>query len=185
MSYDITLAARADGQDWDDVLDALELAALADVPLSPEGRAAGMRVLDRIGVRVAGTLGGWNRFEPTADGTLVGTLTATEGGVQVSLHDDSAFVSFPYWDQSDPDAFHAAVAAVVRIVGEETGYDAYDPQTGSDFDTTFADAGGLDLVRRLRAGEEPGTAPRVDVARAVVFGIGVAMVGVLVLLLLR
>ncbi|WGX98647.1 hypothetical protein [Nocardioides sp. L-11A] len=185
MSHDITLAARADGQDWDDVIDALERAALADVALSPERRAVLVGVLDRIESRVAGLLGGWERFAPSGDGIVAGTLSAAEGGVRLSLHDDSAFVSFPDAEQEDPDAFHTAVAAVVRIVGEETGYDAYDPRTGEDFDTTFADAGRLDLTGSLRPTEESESAPRVDVARAVVFGIGAAMVGVLVLLLLR
>ena len=127
---------------------------------------------------------------PTGDGTLAGELSSGEGGVQVSLHDDSAFVSYPYWEQADPAAFHAAVAEVVRAVAEETGYDAYDPQRGDSFDGTFHDGSGLDVVRRINAGEDlvaasppgseglpPGT------GRAIAVGFAVALVILVVVLL--
>ena len=192
MSYDITLAARAPGEDWDDVLDRLEQSALDDEPLSPDHRAELALVLDRIEGRLAGLLGGWSRFTPSEDGTLVGELSAAQGGVQVSLHDDSAFVSYPYWEQADPTAFHAAVAAVVDVVAEETGYEAYDPQQGGGFDGTFHDGSGLDVVRRISAGEDVPAGPEPVVAemppgagRAIAYGFGVALVLLVVLLLVR
>ncbi|TQK72114.1 MULTISPECIES: hypothetical protein [unclassified Nocardioides] len=189
MSYDITLAARAPGQDWDDVLDALEQSALDDDVLPAERRAELVAVLDRIEGRLDGLLGGWSRFTPTDDGTLAGELSSAEGGVQVSLHDDSAFVTYPYWEQQDPAAFHAAVAEVVRVVADQTGYDAYDPQRGDSFDGTFDDGSGLDVVRRINAGEDLVAAspasedlpPRTG--RAIAIGFVVAVV-ILVLVLL-
>ncbi|GAA1522160.1 hypothetical protein [Nocardioides humi] len=137
MSYDIALGPSRPGRR----------------ELTPERRAALVGVLDRIAARLAGLLGGWERHDP-AVGPLVGRLTAEEGGVRVSLYDGSALVSVLGREQ----AAVAAVAEVVRVITEETGY-AYDARKAGD---------GV-----------------LDVGRAVLFGIGVAMLGVLVLLLLR
>lgn len=136
MSYDITLYPRQPGQDWDEVIAADEL----DGPAMDEAQlAAGVSTFRRIEARLREQL-----TEPVevwvaeeTDGDVLGELTATESGLQVELYDRSASVSFPAADRPDREAFHRLVRKAVRIVAEETGYEAYDPQLRAPFDGTI------------------------------------------------
>ncbi|AXH96813.1 hypothetical protein [Ornithinimicrobium avium] len=58
-------------------------------------------------------------------------------------------MSFPYWEHEDPEGFHEQVRQAVTIVAQETGYEAYDPQTQDAFDGTFADEEGREATRVL------------------------------------
>lgn len=157
MSYDIDLVTRAPGQDWDEALE-----ATVDAPEpTAEERAALVAVLDRIEARLAGVLGPWET-SVADEGTVIGELTDLETGVQVGLYATSASVTYPYWEQEDPAAFHAAVAEVVKVVAEETGHTAYDPQTGEEWDGTFEDERGIEVVRQLHSGELDGEPERAD-----------------------
>ncbi|PVG81717.1 hypothetical protein DDE18_17205 [Nocardioides gansuensis] len=146
MSYDIAFVSRAPGQGWDDALESTGSGQDA----SPEERARLARVLDRIEAGVQGTLGPWERYDEE-DGSLVGELTDPTTGVQIGVYSSMASLSYPYWEQDDPAAFHAAVRRLVAVVAEETGMEPYDPQTGEAFDGTFEDESGLEAVRQLGA----------------------------------
>ena len=136
MSYDITLYPRQPGQDWDEVIAADEL----DGPAMDEAQlAAGVSTFRRIEARLREQL-----TEPVevwvaeeTDGDVLGELTGTESGLQVELYDRSASVSFPAADRPDREAFHRLVRKAVRIVAEETGYEAYDPQLRAPSDGTI------------------------------------------------
>lgn len=59
-----------------------------------------------------------------------------EPAIQISLYDDEAFVTMPYW-YSDPNLAQRAFVQLwdcLRIIQEVTGYAIYDPQTGEMLD---------------------------------------------------
>lgn len=146
MSYDILLVDRAEDEDFDGAVERWESLAEQDAPMSPDRRAALHEQLDRIGVRLAG-LDSWQRHE----GEDVCGLTGESLPVSVDLEAHGGTISYPYWEQDDPAGFHRAVAQVVRVAAEETGLDAWDPQTGEPFDGTFDDERGLEAMRRITA----------------------------------
>ncbi|WP_134771979.1 hypothetical protein [Ornithinimicrobium flavum] len=157
MSYDISLYPRTPGQDWDSVIE-------ADQQEGPEmdraqldsGVATFRRIEARLREQLTEPVEVWVAEE--TDGDVVGELTALDSGMQVELYDRSASVSFPYWGREDLPAFHDLVRRTVAIVADETGYQAYDNQTGSTFDGTFDDQAGRELTRRLGAeGAGPGS----------------------------
>lgn len=150
MSYDITLMPRRPGQDWDEALEESNGTTVAD-------RIELLRVWGRIEARVRDVLTGQiqsSRSEPDSDDSTIGELSALDTGIQVELFPGQAAVSFAYWEQDDPEDFHRQVREAVRIVAEETGYAAYDPQTDAEFDGTFDDGSGLSFTRQLR--DRPG-----------------------------
>lgn len=156
MSYDISLYPRTPGQDWDSVIEADQQEGPAmDQAQLDSGLATFRRIEARLREQLTEPVEVWVAEE--TDGDVVGELSATESGLQVELYDRSASVSFPYWEREDLPAFHDLVRRAVAIVADETGYQAYDNQTGSTFDGTFDDEAGRDLTRRLSTGE--GSAP--------------------------
>lgn len=158
MSYDISLYPRTPGQDWDSVIEADQQEGPAmDQAQLDSGLATFRRIEARLREQLTEPVEVWVAEE--TDGDVVGELSATESGLQVELYDRSASVSFPYWEREDLPAFHDLVRRAVAIVADETGYQAYDNQTGSTFDGTFDDEAGRDLTRRLSTGE--GTGPEV------------------------
>jgi hypothetical protein len=144
MSYDIVLVPRREGQSWEEAL----RAGSADTRSREELREVWGRIESRLTRTLTGELDSWSE-EADADGPTVGELSVTDSGLQVQLFLGQAAVSFPYWHQDDPDAFHQQVREAVRVVEEETGYAAFDPQTDSAFDGTFDDEPGIDFTRGL------------------------------------
>ncbi|PZU44579.1 MAG: hypothetical protein DI571_07240, partial [Arsenicicoccus sp.] len=139
MSYDITLCRRSPGQDWDDALaeaDADDTATEADA----QALTTGVETFRRIELRLREVLDGeietWVAEETGGD--VYGELTATQTGLQVELFDRSASVSLPDGEHDDLDRVHSQARRAVEIVADETGYEAYDHQTRSDFDGTLA-----------------------------------------------
>lgn len=147
MSYDVLLVDRAEGEEFDDAIERWESLVEEDAPLTPERRAALQEQLDRIGARLA-ELGTWERF---AGDSGEGGFAGTELPVNVDLEGHGGTISYPYWEQDDPAAFHRTMAEVVRIAAEETGLEAWDPQTGEPFDGSFHDERGLGAMRRITA----------------------------------
>lgn len=173
MSYDLLLHPRTPDQPWDDVLAAAEEevddATLADGAALEEGVSTFRRIEARLREVLPGELETWVAEETGGD--VYGELTDPTTGLQVELFAGSASVSYPYWEHSDLGSFHEQVRQAVRVVAEETGYDVYDPQTGADFDGTFADEAGRAATRQLQgAGAEgsdtvaPGEAAEADPA---------------------
>lgn len=146
MSYDILLVDRADGEDWDAAVERWESLVEEDAPAPPERLAAMRERLDRIALRLA-DLDTWTRYD--ADG--VSGISGESVPISVDLEVYGGTVSYPYWEQDDPTAFRRTVADVVRIAAEETGLEAWDPQTGEAFDGTFHDERGLEAMRRIAA----------------------------------
>lgn len=156
MSYDIILMPRRPGQSWESALD--------DDGAETRGRQALQQVWSRIESRLGATLDGEidsRRAENDDDGSTIGELAVMESGLQVQLFVGQAAVSFPFWEQEDSPAFHRQVTEAVRVVAEETGYAAYDPQTDQGFDGTFDDEVGIAFTQRLGAGDgsTDGTGP--------------------------
>ncbi len=146
VSYDITLMPRRPGQSWDEALEESTAATVAD-------RTEMLRTWARIEERLRGVLSGQvevYRSAPDSGELTVGELTAMDTGIQVQLFPGQAAVSFAYWEQDDPEDFHRQVREAVEIVAEETGYAAYDQQTGERFDGSFDDGTGLAFTRQLR-----------------------------------
>jgi hypothetical protein len=143
VSYDITLVRRRPGQSWDDAFE--HARQHGDVPLRPEQYAQ----LSRIQRRVTEIVG---EIESASDATEA-ELTDMATGLQVHLFAHEASVTYPYWEQPDPDLFHRRVAGVVAVVEEETGLSAYDEQSGEAFDGRIFDADPIAFVRTLHARE--------------------------------
>lgn len=156
MSYDILLYPRRPDQDWDEVLEADEAEtseeALGDETALAEGVATFRRIASRLGEQLTGTVETWVAEETGGD--VFGELSVPATGLQVELFHGSAAVSFPYWEHDDLEAFHEQVRQAVRVVAEETGYEAYDPQTGVAFDGTFDDAAGREATRQIGTQED-------------------------------
>ena len=157
MSYDISLYPRTPGQDWDSVIEADQQEGPAmDQAQLDSGVATFRRIEARLREHLTEPVEVWVAEE--TDGDVLGELTALDSGVQVELYDRSASVTFPYREREDLAAFHDLVRRTVAIVADETGYQAYDNQTGSTFDGTFDDQAGRELTRRLGAeGAGPGS----------------------------
>lgn len=140
MTYDILLYPRRPGQDWSEVVAADEAEtpeeALQDEGVLAEGVATWARIEDRLRERLAGPVETWVAEETGGD--VFGELTASDTGLQVELFHGSAAVSFPGGGGDDDDEVQDKVREAVRVVAEETGYEAYDPQTADGFDGTFA-----------------------------------------------
>lgn len=159
MSYDILLYPRTAGQSWEEVLAADEEeadeATLSDEAGLEQGVATFRRIEARLRELLPGDVETWVAEETGGD--VFGELTATGTGLQVELFAGSAAVSFPYWETDDLDSFHEQVRQAVRVVAEETGYEAFDPQTDAAFDGTFDDEAGRSMTRQLGAGDEDAT----------------------------
>ncbi|MDO5740794.1 MAG: hypothetical protein Q4P07_11685 [Ornithinimicrobium sp.] len=156
MSYDILLYPRASGQGWESVLAADEVDTpdhiTGDEGLLAEGVATFRRISSRLENFLTGEVETWVAEETGGD--VLGELSEIDSGLQVELFHGSGAVSFPYWEREDPESFYTKVREAVRIVAEETGYQAYDPQTDQDFDGHIADAGGLEAARTLAGGPD-------------------------------
>ena len=140
MTYDIALYPRTPGQSWADVIAADEL----DGPeVDQAGLETGLAIFRRIEAQLREHLTEpievWVAEE--TDGDVFGELTGTESGLQVELYDRSASVSFPARAREDRARFLDQVRRAVRIVATETGYEAYDPQTGRSFDGLIEEEG--------------------------------------------
>ncbi|WP_131103180.1 hypothetical protein [Ornithinimicrobium sufpigmenti] len=140
MTYDIALYPRTPGQTWADVVAADEQDG---PPIDEAALEAGVATFRRIEARLREHL-----TEPVevwvaeeTDGDVFGELTAPESGLQVELYDRSASVSFPVRAREDRAHFLDQVRRAVRIVATETGYEAYDPQTGRSFDGLIEEEG--------------------------------------------
>ncbi|MGD8199174.1 DUF308 domain-containing protein [Ornithinimicrobium sp. W1679] len=164
MSYDILLYPRQPGQTWEQVVE-------ADEQDGPEGTQAdldaGLAVFRRIEARLREQLtepvDTWVAEE--LGGDVYGELTGLDSGLQVELYDRSASVAFPYGGDTERGELHESARHAVRIVAEETGYEAYDPQRGRTFDGLFDDEAGHAEADRLAAegGSDPaGTGPEDD-----------------------
>lgn len=140
MSYDISLYPRTPGQDWDSVIEADQQEGPAmDQAQLDSGLATFRRIEARLREQLTEPVEVWVAEE--TDGDVVGELSATESGLQVELYDRSASVSFPARPREDRARFLDQVRRAVRIVATETGYEAYDPQTGRSFDGLIEEEG--------------------------------------------
>lgn len=117
MSYDLIFVPRADGQSWDD---ALEAAEEDDSDGSPSAEAwarllaAARQVLGDVAV-----FEGADNYELTHEPT----------GIQVSYYAQEAGITVPYWYQGeDARAILEKIYQLGEAVQAETGLPGYDPQ---------------------------------------------------------
>lgn len=138
MTYEIALYPRRPGQDWAEVVAADQQDS---PPMDQAQLDAGVSTFRRIEARLREQLTEplevWVAEE--TDGDVLGELTATASGLQVELYDRSAAVSFPTGSADGRARLHDQVRRAVRVVATETGYEAYDPQTGRTYDGLFDD----------------------------------------------
>lgn len=140
MTYDIALYPRTPGQSWADVVAADEQdGPSVDEAALEAGVATFRRIEARLREHLTEPVEVWVAEE--TDGDVFGELTAPESGLQVELYDRSASVSFPVRPREDRAHFLDQVRRAVRIVATETGYEAYDPQTGRSFDGLIEEEG--------------------------------------------
>lgn len=153
MSYDILLYPRTPGQTWEEVVAADEEepsdGVLDDEVALAAGTATFRRIEARLRELLPEELETWVAEETGGD--VYGELSAPSTGLQVELFARSAAVSFPYWDHEDVPSLHEQVRQAVAVVAEETGYQAYDPQTGETFDGSIDDERGREAARQLDA----------------------------------
>ncbi|MGO0575782.1 hypothetical protein [Ornithinimicrobium panacihumi] len=153
MSYDILLYPREPGQDWQAILDADEADTPQELLDDEAAMNAGVETFRRIESRlrrfVSGETETWVAEETGGD--VLGEFTDLASGLQVAVYHGSAAVTFPYRPVDNLAGFHIKVREAVRIVAEETGYEAYDPQRGVDFDGTIDDGPGREAAAKLAA----------------------------------
>lgn len=154
MSYDILLYPREPGQDWQAILDADEADTPQELLDDEAAMNAGVETFRRIESRLRRFISGetetWVAEETGGD--VLGEFTDLTSGLQVGVYHGSAAVTFPYRPVDNLAGFHIKVREAVRIVAEETGYEAYDPQRGADFDGTIDDGPGREAAAKLAAG---------------------------------
>lgn len=153
MSYDIVLLPRRPGQSWEEALEERS----PDHRSPAELRGVWARVEARLTETLTGEVESWTADPGSASSAgpgyerTIGELNVVDAGIQVELFHGEAAVSFPYWEREDPQDLHAQVTEAVRVLAEETGYFAYDPQTDRPFDGTFDDEAGVAHTQQLAA----------------------------------
>lgn len=147
MTYEIALYPRQPGQDWAQVVATDEQdGPPMDRAQLESGVATFRRIEARLREHLTEPVEVWVAEE--TDGDVVGELTATQSGLQVELYDRSASVTFPTDAPEGRALLHDQARRAVRVVATETGYEAYDPQTGRTYDGLFDD-GSVDDVAAL------------------------------------
>lgn len=131
MSYDLYLLAPVAGEDPMETADRLEE---ADAAADPGARELIARLVEAIGAD--GTA--YERF-PLDDGSV---QLMEEGGLDVTVHGNRVFVTFPYWDSLDEERLTREIERVARVVGAETGWRLYDPQVEGFVDPSEDDDAG-------------------------------------------
>jgi hypothetical protein len=144
MSYDFILLHREPGQSWDEVLEANEQLAIAgaDRPFGPSARARAERIADRLQAHDL-------QLERFTSGHHIELTRPDDAGVQVSLFERELAVSVAYWHTGRAaQAVMELVWSYLAILGQETGWETYDPQLGRSLDR----ARDLDAVSGGHAG---------------------------------
>ncbi|MBV1851788.1 hypothetical protein [Catellatospora tritici] len=121
MSYDLTIIPRDPGQDWDDALEAAELAD--DEELADADPAVWARITARVRELLPDAVDHGDELDDEAT------------GIQVECWGAEAAVSAPYWHTgATAERVMALMYQAAAILAEETGLQAYDPQLGEAVD---------------------------------------------------
>lgn len=175
MSYEISLYPRTPGADWAQVISEDETdGPTIDQETLDRGVATFRRIEAQLREQLTEPLEVWVAEE--TDGDVFGELTAADSGLQVELYDRSASVSFPVRAREDRAMFLDQVRRAVRIVASETGYEAYDPQTGRSFDGLIEEQG-LEHDARYAAPTGPATVTAGDSGAGSEMGTGASAAG--------
>ncbi|XVV09188.1 hypothetical protein ACQP2X_30620 [Actinoplanes sp. CA-131856] len=123
MSYDLIFLHKADGQSWEEAIEADE-EQVADGPGKMPDSQMWASVLE--GAREI--LGEVTEFR----GDDYYELDHEPTGIQLSLYSKSAAIAVPYWySGSDATRIVEALYDLARVVERHTGLKGYDRQTGS------------------------------------------------------
>jgi hypothetical protein len=176
VSYDLYMLRPEPGVD---PMETLERLSEQDetVPIDPAVAERNRRVADAL---LAGNPA-FSEFEfdhealAQNDGTSLDEARQTyrwieltdESGLQVTLYDQQAAITFPYWDSLDAGRLMEQIGATSKVIEEETGWRLYDPQLekfldpardGDEFRAAFAV--GVGATKRIAAEyEDQGRAP--------------------------
>ena len=81
-----------------------------------------------------------------------------EGGLQIELSDDHAWINVPYWDSLDRKHLAEEITKASKVIGRPTGWKLYDPQLEKFIDSAhdaneFAEAfgAGVGVMQRVAA----------------------------------
>lgn len=153
VSYDLYLLKREPGEATMDTLARLEQreqAPSADPAVAERNR----RIADRL---IA--MNSDYTESQAGDDTFIELFD--EDGLQITLSGEHAAFNFPYWEPLDPRRLAEEMARASKVIGDETGWELYDPQPEKFVDPLrdadeFARAFGVGVshVQRLVAGQE-------------------------------
>jgi hypothetical protein len=131
MSYDLIVAEKAPGEDWATVLSRIEAAPGPGGTLSETRRG----VWERVAARLLTIDGQFERFDAPA---FIEVSHETLG-IQVSMFEQEASVSVPFWHEGG--ASHSVmlvVGQIVEVVRELSGWSVWDPQLGQELESQDA-----------------------------------------------
>lgn len=138
MSYDLYMLSPVAGEEPMATLERLEEQHDEAAAPDPDAAARNRRIADAL----LAARPEYEEFQidleaiARADGVTVEQASAsqrfielTDGdGLQITLDDDQASISFPYWESLDAAVLVREIDRAARIIGAETGWQLYDPQ---------------------------------------------------------
>ena len=133
MSYDLIIAPKAADETWEVALDRLSVGTGLDRALGDESR----RMWTALAQRLQAADQDIDQFESQSEVEL----TWERYGIQLTLFDQQAGLSVPFWRTSDDGRLLlGVVGGIVDAVREASGWSVFDPQldreieSGTDLD---------------------------------------------------
>ena len=118
MSYDLYLLEPVAGQD---PMETLEARAGDESPLTAGAAERNRRIADAL--KAANPA-----YHPMDSPSEEYIAVTDQKGIEVSLFEDEAAITFPYWDSLDTGYLLQEIERAAAIVSAETGWKLYDPQ---------------------------------------------------------
>jgi hypothetical protein len=170
VSYDLYMLSPQPGEDPTETLERLEEREEAAAP-DPVIAERNRRIADALIATNSNYTESEIKFDVIAEqnGISVEEARAThrhvdlfdEDGLQITLSDEQASISFPYRESLDPKRLAEEIAKASNVIREETGWRLYDPQLEKFIDLVrdadeFARAFGVgvSLVQQIASEQE-------------------------------
>jgi hypothetical protein len=152
VSYDLYMLRPQPGED---PMDTLERLGAEEEPKAPDPAIA------ERNRRIADALVALNPAYTESEIDQRDLELVDERGLQITLSDDEASITFPYWDSLDPAQLVQEIEKAATAIAKETGWQLYDPQLEKFLDPArdadeFARAFGVGVghVQRIAAEHE-------------------------------
>jgi hypothetical protein len=167
VSYDLYMLSPQPGEDPVERLEEREEAAAPDPVIAERNR----RIADALIATTSNYTESEIKFDVIAEQNGISVEEARakhrdielmeEGGLQITLSDDHAWINFPYRESLDPKRLAEEIAKASNVIREETGWQLYDPQLEKFIDPVrdadeFARAFGVgvSLVQQIASEQE-------------------------------